>query len=519
MNVLQSDTEKAAHRGTYEVSINITEEIVDPYLDAHFEVSFTRPDGTTVTVDSFYDGDETYKARAYCDQIGDWSWSLLDNESEVKSGTFEVHPSPLPGKLRVHPADPRRLCYDDGSWFLHIGDTGYRYPTDTENGWQTYLDDAVAAGVTKIRTWFSTSRHGIEGVFENGNRESGRLALDWWQEMDRRYRYALETYPHVQFQIIPYGEDGEALRAYPEDELVQQVGAEVQARLSAFPNVYWCIANDVKVVDGAVDPEIVEAGARAQEGVSYDTIDLIGRDFAAREPWETLLTSHQLRQTGFSFRGEPWPDIITLHDLDQGAGERVSEYVHKGNAPVVLDEDRYEHYREPDDPAYFFRRLFWANLLAGGHPTYGGNRTYELYDGERQGMRGYVESDLIGLDHARWIHSFFANIDGSLVGMRPDQGLVEHATDIICAHDTSRYLLYLANPDRDEVKHASVSEDPATASITISPGRYSVRWFNPRTGEWVDGKDTAGGLVELAAPGGHDWVVLLEQRMASERPS
>ena len=38
----------------------------------------------------------------------------------------------LPGKLRKHPDDPFQFARDDGSWFLHLGDTGYRYVVASE---------------------------------------------------------------------------------------------------------------------------------------------------------------------------------------------------------------------------------------------------------------------------------------------------------------------------------------------------------------------------------------------------
>ncbi|HUT19531.1 MAG TPA: hypothetical protein VM366_10250, partial [Anaerolineae bacterium] len=38
-------------------------------------------------------------------------------------------------------------------------------------------------------------------------------------------------------------------------------------------------------------------------------------------------------------------------------------------APVVNDEDRYEFYRPPACPRYFFRRLMWGSLSSVYLPT------------------------------------------------------------------------------------------------------------------------------------------------------
>lgn len=47
------------------------------------------------------------------------------------------------GKLRKHLKDSYQFQHDNGDWFLHIGDTGYRYAVDTEPEWKTYIDQAV----------------------------------------------------------------------------------------------------------------------------------------------------------------------------------------------------------------------------------------------------------------------------------------------------------------------------------------------------------------------------------------
>ena len=158
-------------------------------------------------------------------------------------------------------------------------------------------------------------------------------------------------------QLIPYGGDQPELQRYEQgDRAAQYVARHAQARFSAFPNVYWCIANDLIMARQTVD-ETMQLAA--------DTIRQVGADMREREPWGTLLTNHQSRFRGDGFVNEPWSDIITVHDLDQVAGELILEYREKGSAPVVLDEDRYEHWRKPQNPRYFFRRLMWASLLSG----------------------------------------------------------------------------------------------------------------------------------------------------------
>ena len=95
--------------------------------------------------------------------------------------------------------EPNQFAYDNGEWYLHIGDTGYRYLTATEPEWQAYIDQAVQMGATKVRAWFCQARSDVQILF--GETRTA-LNLSYWQEIDRRLVYALERHPHIQFKLI-----------------------------------------------------------------------------------------------------------------------------------------------------------------------------------------------------------------------------------------------------------------------------------------------------------------------------
>ncbi len=502
----------AWHRGVYEVALESDGEINDPYHGAKLTVTFTRPDGSLVTVDGFFDGDRTFKARAYCDALGQWSWKSASDQAGLdgQSGSFQVVASPLPGKLRQHSEDPRQFAYDDGRWFLHVGDTGYRYVAPTEPRWQAYFDQAVALGVTKIRVWFCQGRHDVRDLLTKDRRG---LNLPYWQEIDRRLLYALARAPHVQMQLIPYGEDGPELNRYGAgDPAARLIAAYAQARLSALPNVQWTISNDMLMLSQGQPKRAYEVPAAV--------IDRIGRDMAAREPWGTLLTNHQRRRSGYAFVDSPWSDIITLHDLDQVAGEVILKYRPQAERPVVLDEDRYEHWRAPRNPRYFFRRLMWASLLSGGHATYGGLRTYEPYDGKHQGVQGYQDARRAGVlkggaDDFVHVHRFFQDTGLTLVGKEPNDamgGSDGHAVKVIAGEKA--IIAYLQNADSRTPETADVAETQATCRLSLPPGDWRIRWYDPRTGRWHESPGTGqiggGDARDFKSPFVGDAVLLLQ---------
>jgi len=510
-DILSRMTETAQHRGVYEIKLETQLGDRNPYFDVEFNVLFIRPDETQVSTEGYFDGDDTYRARAYCDQLGEWQWISISNMSELdqQRGRFEVIASDLPGKLRIHPDDPYQFAYDNGDWFLHIGDTGYRYVTATEPEWQPYIDQAARAGFTKIRTWFCQARHDVQILFSD-NRDG--LNLDYWREIDRRLVYALQQYPHIIFQLLPFGEDTEEIIRYGEGDLASIfVGCYAQARFSALPNIYWSLTND---------RHIISRQPMGNRDASPFVINKMGRDFERREPWGTLITNHQQRFQGYYFLDSPWSDIITLEDRDQVDGRLVLLYRHFSKAPSIIDEDRYERYLAPDYPRYFFRRLMWANLFSGGSATYGGLKTYEPYDAEIAGVQGYFdaveEGKLIGGADFQHIHTFFQEAGITLVNMQPQDELAGYdPCQYKCIRNEKYILVYLQNADSRNAESANMNETFADVKLHLPRHLFAIRWFNPRTGEWqVDEEHTtvSGGYErELTCPFTGDAVLVLSK--------
>ena len=511
----------APHRGMFEIELRALEPLANPYRDTQMQVSFRRPDGGQVLVDGFYDGGSVFRARAYCDTVGRWQWSSTSNRTSLdgKHGAFKVVASSLPGKLGQHPDDSRQFAYDNGQWFLHLGDTGYRYVARDEPHWREYIDQAAKMGATKIRTWFSQSRHGIEELFV---KDRNGLDLAYWQEFDRRIAYAFKRHPNVILQLIPFGEDTDELKRYARGDWASvMMIRHAQARFSAYPNILWCISNDREIVD--------ENTPLTGRRVRAKTIDQIGRDMAKREPWQTLITNHQSRFKGYAFVDRPWSDIITLEDLDQTSGKVIAEYRSLGDDPIVLDEDRYEQYRSAEYPRYYFRRLMWASLLAGGSATYGGLRTYEpkdfvpprpqdRKDPAGRGIYGYYDAVRRnqlqrGADDFVRIHQFFAETNLTLVGMTPDDAIVGgDSAKWKCTHSDNVFVVYLANPSGSSPETDQPSTKPPSVTVQLPEANFAVKWFHPKTGQWTVSDPITGGTQTLLAPGSGDWILLLRSK-------
>jgi hypothetical protein len=139
----------------------------NPYdaRDVRLQGLFTAPDGKTMDVPGFFDGDGSWRVRFTPWQEGEWTYALtitdLRAESEPTTGSFTVTPSDLRGWLQVGSwVDPalssRYLVTHDGTSFYGIGHCdplniladGF----DVEDGVGLF-DNMLAAGENYVVWW------------------------------------------------------------------------------------------------------------------------------------------------------------------------------------------------------------------------------------------------------------------------------------------------------------------------------------------------------------------------------
>ncbi|HLH81567.1 MAG TPA: DUF5060 domain-containing protein [Chthonomonas sp.] len=112
-----------------ETSFQLAKVPGDPFdfEKVNVQVVFQRPDGGTVSVPAFYDGDQTWRARYTPIAPGRYVVQkvLLNgqiaHETNLNPTQWNVSGTPEPGFIRINPADTTRFVFDNGNTYYPVG--------------------------------------------------------------------------------------------------------------------------------------------------------------------------------------------------------------------------------------------------------------------------------------------------------------------------------------------------------------------------------------------------------------
>ncbi|MHC4745454.1 MAG: DUF5060 domain-containing protein, partial [Planctomycetota bacterium] len=135
----------------FEITFEHENDYADPFLDIAIDVVFESPSGKRMKVGGFHYGSSSgprirksgsgerqrityefdkqniWKARFAPGELGEWNYSFTFTNTEGRKasgkGAFSCIKGrkPNPGFLRIHPTNPFRFVFDDGSAYFPIG--------------------------------------------------------------------------------------------------------------------------------------------------------------------------------------------------------------------------------------------------------------------------------------------------------------------------------------------------------------------------------------------------------------
>ncbi|MCC5804699.1 MAG: DUF5060 domain-containing protein [Opitutales bacterium] len=339
----------------------------NPFLEVRISATFS--DGfQSKVVDGFYDGDGVYRIRFMPDRTGTWTYVTHSNRSRLtnRQGRFTVTPAGEGNHGPVGVYQTFHFAYADGTPYFPVGTTAYNWLHRNDRLRTETIDTLAQSPFNKVRMLLypedekgrplppefpfeGTDPRAREWDFERFNPaffrriEEGILALrDLGIEADV-------------ILFHKYGEDWgfESMDVETDDRYLKYV----VARLAAFRNVWWSVANEWDFV-------------RTKTMADWDRYFEILRD---KDPYGRLRSIHN----GFRMYDHN-KDWVTHVSIQNGAAVeesgRAQMYRDVYEKPVVYDEVKYEGdlvQRWGNLSAEEMVHRFWAGTVAGTYVGHG----------------------------------------------------------------------------------------------------------------------------------------------------
>ena len=332
----------------------------NPYADVQFGACFAH-EHRTVSVAGFYDGGDTFRVRFMPDAVGKWCYETHSSQSELDgtSGTFRCTE---PRERNHGPVlvDGRHFVYADGVRYYPFGTTCYAWTHQADDLQERTLSTLRGAAFNKLRMCVfpkdyrycrnDPARHPFLKK-DSGEWDFTRFNPDFFRHLDGRIRHLMALGVEADLIIFhPYDRWGYAdMGAEADDRYVRYL----TARLAAYRNVWWSMANEYDLV-------------RSKTMADWDRLF---RVLQACDPYRRLCSVHNCRE--FYDHTKPWITHASIQSSDLG---HVREWREAYRKPVVVDECRYEgdvEYGWGNITAQELVHRFWLGVLGGGYVGHG----------------------------------------------------------------------------------------------------------------------------------------------------
>lgn len=485
--------EKAECWGVFETALRSGKERGNPYRDVRLEAAF-RSGGRTVNVYGFYDGDGVYKIRFMPDAPGKWEFvtSSDDPALDAVTGQFECVAAREGNRGPVRVAGGDRFSYADGGPYRPFGTTCYAWIHQSEELQLRTLRELADSPFNKIRMCLFPKRYAFNWAEPElfpfqGSREAGfdldRFEPRFFRNLERRIEQlgalGIEA-DLILFHPYDGGHWGfDRMEAERDDAYLRYV----IARLSAYRNVWWSLANEYDFMREKRKEDWNRFFRIVRDHDPYSHLKSIHNGTKMYDPESLDLYDH----------AKPWVDHISLQHWDLTV---TDAFRRKYGKPVVVDECGYEG----DIP----RR--WGNIT-------GEEMTHRVWEGTvRGGFVGHGETYLHPDNVLWWSHG------GKLRGSSPARigflrGLLEEAPADLTATDAIKdvpalaaegeyYLLYFGI-HRPALRPLELPEGESFAAELIDTWRMTI--------EPIEG--TYSGSCTIGLPG-RPYLALRLRRLA-----
>jgi hypothetical protein len=332
----------------------------NPFAEVQFSAAFTLGN-RSVYVPGFYDGEGRYKIRFMPDAEGMWSYATASNSPALsgKTGAFACI-APLAGVHGPVCARGHHFAYADGTPFFPFGTTCYAWVHQPEELQKQTLETLRAAPFNKIRMCvFPKSyeyNHNEPALYPFARDAAGKSDFSrpnpaFFEHLEQRIAGLCALGIEADLILFhPYDRWGYAtMPAEADDRYLRYV----LARISAYRNIWWSLANEYDLM-------------RAKTTQDFDRFFHIVEE---NDPSAHLRSVHYCN-TMYDY-GRPW---VTHASLQNSEFESAAGWLQDWRKPICFDEVMYEgnlNRRWGNISAEEMTRKFWLGVMAGCYVTHG----------------------------------------------------------------------------------------------------------------------------------------------------
>lgn len=408
----------------------------NPFTEVQLAARYWNLDAVhqVTEVRGFYDGGGIYKLRFSPGRKGRWKYITLSSTEALnkKEGEFTAGP-PAPGNHGpVKVARKYHFDYADGTPYRQIGTTCYAWTHQTEELEEQTLKTLAASPFNKLRMCIFPKRYDWNKTeprfyaFEGKPREWDytRFNPAFWQHLEKRIGQLRDLGIEADLILFHPYDDGhwgfDRMAPDAEDRYLRYA----VARLSAFRNVWWSLANEWDFM----------AEKKTADFERY------GQIVSRHDPHHRLLGIHNGKEMFDQMR--PW---ITHASIQNGSAvedaARAVLFRDAYGKPVVYDEVKYEGdlpKRWGNLSAEEMVHRFWQGTIAGTYVGHG--ETYLPQPGQPEHLWWSHGGVLHGQSPARLAFLRKVMEDGPKEGLEP---IDKWQNPEYCGKPSEYYLVYL----------------------------------------------------------------------------
>lgn len=306
----------------------------NPFVDVSFKARFVQG-SRVVEVPGFYDGDGNYRVRFSPETSGIWRYTTSSQTPGLagKTGEFSVMPASKNNHGPVRVAHTYHFAYADGTPFRQLGTTCYAWIHQDGTLQEQTLKTLAASPFNKVRfcvfpkrySWNTNDPAFYPFVGSRTNFDLTRFNPDYFSHLERRILDLQELGIEADLILFhPYDQGRwgfDRMSAETDDRYLRYV----LARLSAFRNVWWSLANEWDFMKQKQESDFIR----------------FGQILSAEDPHHRLLSIHN--GTVLFNQSLPWVTHASVQNgfavEEPGRAELFRDVYRK---PVVFDEVKYE---------------------------------------------------------------------------------------------------------------------------------------------------------------------------------